>query len=182
MKRILIIGGLLSLFATCNSDKTAPKETQVASASSEKLNYAYQPMYHEPDYWERGDQKNLVIVLQALKDFENGNIEEALKVFADSVGWASDYFDATVSKDSLRSMLTSFRKPLKSFKIDMDDYEAVTGKDKKAEWVSLWYKQTWTDQNGKTDSTFAMDDVKIVNGKVTYVDEKTRHYPTSKKQ
>jgi len=180
MKRIFVTVGLVLLLASCNnnSDKTSTKEEGM---SSEKINYAYMPMGHDPDYWEKGDQKNLAMVLQALKDFENGDVDAAMKAFGDSVQWNTDGFEAKLSKDSLHSMLSSFRKSLKNLKIDMDDYESVIGKDKKSEWVSLWYKQTVTDMNGKTDSLVAMDDCKIENGKVTVLDEKQRRFAAPKK-
>jgi hypothetical protein len=63
----------------------------------------------------------------------------------------------------------------------MDDYEAVTGKDKKSEWVTLWYKQVVTYKSGKMDSAEVVDDLKVENGKFTVLDEKQRKYPAPKK-
>jgi hypothetical protein len=90
------------------------------------------------------------------------------------VAW--DGFDAKVSKDSLRQLF----KHDYAVEIKMDDYEAVTSKDKKDNWVSLWYTQVTTDKNGKVDSVFTMDDVKIENGKISRLDEKTRKFPKAK--
>jgi len=39
----------------------------------------------------------------------------------------------------------------------------------------------WTDAKGKTDSVYMMDDLKIENGKITVLDEKSRHFPAAKK-
>jgi len=183
MKKIVFIGSLAILSVSCNnqvSSESARGDT-TATSSSEKVDYAYLPKNHEPDNWERGDQKNVALVLASLKAFENKNVEEALKAFADSVEWAFDNFDAKISKDSLRSMFNGFWKNTTSMTIDMDDYEAVVSKDKKNNWVSLWYKQKWTDAKGKTDSVYMMDDVKIEDGKITVLDEKSRHYPVAKK-
>ncbi|HEV8273418.1 MAG TPA: hypothetical protein VGQ04_19020, partial [Chitinophagaceae bacterium] len=58
--------------------------------------------------------------------------------------------------------------------------ETVISKDKKNEWVSLWYKEKWTDSQGKSDSIFHMDDVKIVNGKIAQIDQKSRKYMKKK--
>jgi hypothetical protein len=62
----------------------------------------------------------------------------------------------------------------------MEDYEAVQSKDKKDEWVSLWYKAVNTDKKGKVDSVFKMFDLKIENGKIAVLDQKQRRYPAKK--
>src|SRR5205814_4951771 len=115
-----------------------------------------------------------------LKAWENGNMDEAVKDFADTVTVTWDYYDARLSKDSVRALIAEGRKHLKNATIKMDDYESVISKDKKNEWVSLWYKQIMMDDKGKIDSVYEMDDMKIVNGKIAILDEKSRHYPAAK--
>ncbi len=58
--------------------------------------------------------------------------------------------------------------------VKMHDYESVKSKNRGEEWVGLWYTETVTPKNGKTDSAMVMDDVKIVNGKVALIDTKMR--------
>lgn len=147
------------------------------SATSDSIKYAYMPSNHPPDNWEPGNQQNLALVLSSLKAYEDGKVEECLKYFADSIDIAWDYYDGKVSKDTLRAWFTDGRNQLSSMKINMDDYETVVSKDKKNNWVSLWYKQIWTDKKGKTDSVFQMDDLKVENGKIVILDEKSRHFP-----
>lgn len=171
------------LLIACNNS-TGSKETKEAAtepASAEKIDYAYMPSGHAPDNWDMGDQKNIALVLKSLKGFETGNIDEALAAFADSVWWSSDYFDQKISKDSLRAMFTEGWKNMTSVKIVMNDYESVISKDKKDEWVTLWYKQIVTDKKGKVDSISVVDDAKIENGKITVLDEKSRKFPVPKK-
>jgi len=62
----------------------------------------------------------------------------------------------------------------------MGDYESVISKDKKEEYVTLWFKEIVTDKSGKTDSLAYVADLKIENGKITELDEKTRKYPVRK--
>ena len=181
MKRLFFIGGLALVVVGCNNQSSSESaKADTSSASTDKIEYAYMPRDHQPDNWDRGDQKNIALALASLKAFENNNVEEALKPFADSVRWQFDNFDAKISKDSMRSMFNGLWKNTKSIRIDMDDYESVISKDKKNEWVSLWYNQVMTDSKGKTDSVFVMDDLKIENGKITVLDEKTRRYPVKK--
>jgi len=182
MKKMLLIV-FASLFAIGCNNSTESKETkETADATTEeKIDYAYLPSGHGPDNWDRGDMKNVALVLKSLKAYETGDVEGALAPFADSVWWSFDYFDQKISKDSLRAMFTEAWKNMASVKVVMSDYESVISKDKKEEWVTLWYKQINTDKNGKVDSMSVVDDVKIENGKITVLDEKNRKFPAPKK-
>lgn len=183
MKKMLIIL-CASVFAGCNNN-TGSKETKeakdtTATTKTEAIDYAYMPATHAADNWDRGDQKNIALVLKSLKAFETGNTEAAAAAFADTVWWSFDRFDQKLSKDSLISMFNQFWKNTASVKIVMGDYESVISKDKSEEWVTLWYKQIVTDKNGKTDSTSLVNDLRIENGKITVLDEKGRKFPVKK--
>jgi hypothetical protein len=191
MKSTILIACASALIISCNSktespDKTDKDTTSVVSTeksdvSAEKIDYAYIPANHPPDNWLPGDQKNVAMVLKSLKAFETGNIDEALMAFADSVQWSGDGYDDKMSKEDMKKAFTDAWSKMSSMKIEMNDYETVVSKDKKNNWVSLWYKQIVTDKSGKTDSIFYMDDLKIENGKITILDEKQRRYPAPKK-
>ncbi len=103
------------------------------------------------------------MVLKSFKAYETGNVDEAVEYFADTLHFIADNFDEKISKDSLRSILKSSHDQFKSIKIKMEDWESVISKDKKTQFVSLWYKQTTEDKNGKVDAIFMMDDVEIKN-------------------
>jgi hypothetical protein len=177
MKKLLFIGGLAIMAIGCNSNTESKKDDSMAmSSSSEKIDYAYLPMDHQPDNWDRGDQKNVALVLNSLKAWADGNIGESVKNFADTVEIALDYVDQKVSKDTL---LAWFKHDY-AVQIKMGDYEAVTSKDKKENWVSLWYTEIDTDKSGKVDSVYHMDDLKIDNGKIVELDQKSRKFPKAK--
>ena len=181
MKKCMIAFAILLVMA-CNNPE-ASKETAVAAtetAVAEKIDYAYLPADHLADYWDRGDQKNVAIVLKSLKAFENGNVEEALAGFGDSIRYSFDGFDAKISKDSLRAMFKEGWKNMSALKVVMGDFEAVVSKDKKEEYVTLWYKQIMTDKAGKKDSVSCVNDLKMENGKIVQLDEKTRKFPKKK--
>ena len=157
--------------------ETAGSDSTIDAGSQEKdVQYAY--TIEHPDNWETGDKKNTVVVLNSLKAFENGDLEASMQGFADTVRIEMDGFEATLSKDSLKAMFTRERGKLKSMKIDMEDWESVVSKDKSLEYVSLWYKQYYTDAGGKTDSIECMDDIRMKNGKIVLLNEKIRHYPS----
>jgi hypothetical protein len=162
----------LCLIAACKDEAT---ETQPL-IQAENITYAY-TIKHEADYWDKGNQQNVALVLNALKAFETGNVEESMKYFGDSVTFRTDYVDTKFSNDSLKAAFTGYRNDLVSLTVEMQDWETVISKDKKYEWVGLWYKEKWTDKAGKTDSAYVMDDVRVENGKIVELDEKKRHYP-----
>ena len=62
----------------------------------------------------------------------------------------------------------------------MHDFESVISKDKKDEYVTMWYVQTTTDKKGKVDSVAVINDLKISNGKIVTLDEAIRHFKPKK--
>lgn len=179
MKKFLVIACASLLGIGCNTETTSSEKNGSTTDSTGQIEYAYLPANHPPDYWIHGDQKSVAMVLNTLKAFETGDIEGSLAGFADSVRWATDGFDAKISRDSLRTMFTEWKK-MSTVKIEMEDYEGVISKDKKEEWVTLWYKQINTNKEGISDSLSLVNDLKIENGKITVLDEKARRYPVKK--
>lgn len=180
MKRVFFCLGLAALMAGCNTGTESTNAPADETTSAESIDYAYMPENHPPDNWDRGDMHNAALVLKSLKAFETGNIDECVSYFADSVHWLGDSMDVKVSNAQMRDMLNGYRSQLSSVRIDMNDYESVISKDKKDQWVGLWYKQVNTHKDGSVDSTYHMDDLKIENGKIAVLDEKTRRYPAPK--
>ncbi len=185
MKQAFIIAFIVIFAFGCNDKssstdaKTADAET--ASATTNKIDYPYtldQP-YKE---WQPGDQMHAVNVMKSLKAFENGDINACVATFGDSVELKFDGYHDKLSNDSLRKFFTKSRGELSAVKIKMGDWESVISKDKKDEYVTLWYKEIQTDKKGKTDSLSVVDDLKIVNGKIVELDQKIQHYPAVKKK
>jgi len=184
MKQHFFFAFIALAMLACNQSTTADKErtgsmAPVTDNDSVATNMQYAYTIEHPDNWIPGDPNNTKIVLQSLKDYENGNVDETVKAFADTVDFRGDGFIARMSNDSLRSFFKQGRSTYKSFKVEMNDWESVKSKDGTEEYVSLWYKQSWENTNGMKDSVYVMDDLKMKNGKITELDEKVRHYPKS---
>ena len=184
MKKLLLIACTAILSFGCNdksgsssagSDSTKPAETKTGDIV---YPYTLDGPYRD---WQPGDQKHAVTVMSSLKGFETGNMTACMAGFADSVEIYFDNFQKKMSRDSLTKFFTDQRAMSSSIKIKMYDWESVIAKDKKDEWVTLWYKEVQTNNKGITDSVSVTDDVKIVNGKIALLDEKTRHYASPKK-
>lgn len=178
MKKILVVLSVLIFVFGCQP-KTDSKTT-TNEASTEKFDYAYLPDDHPPVYWEPGNQQNLVNALKALKAYETGKVDEVMTYFADSIQFTVDGFDAKIPRDTLKAGFVEAWKNISNIKVKMGDYESVISKDKKEEYVTLWFKEIVTDKAGKVDSLAYVDDMKFMNGKIVSLDEKTRKYPANK--
>ena len=181
MKKLILvfIGGLV--FVSCNNNGTSTtevtkdssaKDSSVKGAMAQTMSYPY--TIDHPDNWQTGSSDNTMNALMALKAYENGNMDESMKYFGDSVKVAFDGLEKTLSNDSLKAMFNRSRSGLKSMSIKMDDWESVISKDKKDEWVTLWYRQKWEDNKGKSDSADIVNDLKMKDGKIIRLDEYTR--------
>jgi hypothetical protein len=127
-----------------------------------------------PDNWETGNPQNTMNVLTSLKAYENGNMDESVSYFGDSVHVQFDGLDKMISKDSLRAMFKEGTSMVKSRSIKMYDWESVISKDKTEEYVTLWYRQYWEDTKGNKDSSDVINDLKMKDGKIIGLDEFTR--------
>ncbi|MBS4073193.1 MAG: nuclear transport factor 2 family protein [Algoriphagus sp.] len=154
--------------------KNAEEKKEVAS------NVTYPYSLEKPDNWDIGSKENTLLVMNALKAFEDNKVEDCLSYFADTVRWRADYMDQTLSKDSLRVAMTNLRNSIQAVQVKMGDFESVISKDKKDEWVTLWYTEIVTDKTGKTDSLAMVNDIKVANGKIVELNESIRHFPTKK--
>ncbi len=172
MKKIFIPVLLCLLVAGCKN--AATNETATAS----KAAYAY--TIDKPDNWEIGSSQNTAVALASLKAIEDNKIDECLGYFADSVVWKFDNMNSKISKDSLKSILLGFRNQINSISIKMGDFVSNISKDKKDEWVTMWYDQTVTDKTGMSVTKALINDVKLEKGKIVEIDEATRLLPPNK--
>lgn len=171
-KSPLLVLILITIIVSCKSK----------SATDSNSNDVDEPFAYNianPDQWEWGDKNNLRIALNSLKAYENGNISAAFKDYADTVLIQMDGFEKRLSKDSLLALFLRERSGIKRMGIVMNDYISLRSKNGKNDYVSLWYKQLWEDQNGRVDSLECMDDIAFKNGKIILWNEKVRRFPGS---
>jgi hypothetical protein len=159
---------------------TTTDSSKAGMESSEDVTYPY-TLDKPYKNWQTGSKKNTMIVLNMLKAWETKNITECASYFGDSVELYFDYYHKVMKHDSIPTMLERSLEDYTTVNLKMEDWESVISDDKKHEWVTVWYKQTWTDKKGKVDSLAIINDAKIVDGKIAIFDEKIRHFPTSKK-
>lgn len=170
---LLFIGG--ALFSSCNNAGKADADSTKDSSSTtttnnNKMNYPY--TIEHPDNWEIGSQQNTMNALKALKAWESKNLNESMTYFADSIEVGFDGIDKKVSNDTLRAWITA-PPTVTNQSIKMQDWESVISKDKKTEYVSLWYRE-FTETAKGLDSIDVMNDLKIKDGKIIGLSQYTR--------
>ena len=171
MRKLLTIAVMATIIFSC-------KNAEDKKEATSDITYPYS--LEKPDNWDIGSKENTLLVMNALKAFEDNKVEDCLSYFADTVRWRADYMDQTLSKDSLRVAMTNLRNSIQAVQVKMGDFESVISKDKKDEWVTLWYTEIVTDKTGKTDSLAMVNDIKVSNGKIVELNESVRHFPTKK--
>ncbi|HQW84079.1 MAG TPA: hypothetical protein PK987_06460 [Ferruginibacter sp.] len=180
MKSILILGCIAFFAISCNNNATE-KSTAPVSDSTAAVKYEYPYTLDKPyQDWQPGDQQNAVNVMKGLKAWENNNIAECVTYFGDSCDLQFDNFRAVLPHDSLANFFATGRAKITSIKVEMQDWESVISKDKKDQWVTLWYNQTITNKDGKTQMISVVNDAKIVNGKIVVLSENTQRIPDKK--
>jgi len=171
MRKFFTVALMATIIFSC---KNAEENKEVT------VDVTYPYSLEKPDNWDIGSKENTLLVMNALKAFEENKVEDCLSYFADTVKWRADYMDQTLSKDSLRTAMTNLRNSLQAIQVKMGDFESVISKDKKDEWVTLWYTEIVTDKTGKTDSLAMVNDIKVSKGKIVELNESIRHFPTKK--
>jgi hypothetical protein len=171
MKQLLFFF-VVGIACSCNNAgmKDAVKDTAASSTTTTTYPYTIE----HPDNWVEGSTANTMTALKALKAWEIGKVDESVKYFADSVHVQFDAFDKKLSNDSLKAMFTASRGEYKSMDIKMFDWESVVSKDKKEEWVTLWYTEHWETNKGVKDSAALINDLQLKDGKIVRLDEYTR--------
>ncbi len=184
MKRLLFFLSMMFFVVSCNNSGTTETKAGDSSKTTEAKTSDMAMPYTLSDEpykdWQPGDKNHAVTVMNSLKGFETGDLAACLAGFGDSVDVTFDGFRQKFSKDSLAKFLTAERARISVVKIYMDDWESVISKDKKTEYVTLWYKQVVTDIKGKVDSMNIVDDCRIKDGKIISLNEKIQRYPPKK--
>ncbi|HLO37279.1 MAG TPA: hypothetical protein VK173_02200, partial [Lacibacter sp.] len=111
-----------------------------------------------------------------LKAFVDKDFTALAAATGDSIALDFDLFQAKLSRDSAMKFFADARNMYSDLVITMHDYVSVVSADKKFEWVTLWYKQSWKDAKGVADSVNVVNDIRMENGKMVQLDEKVSHF------
>lgn len=183
MKQLIVVTCLAFAVASCNNDDKAKAssettETKTAAAADIKLPFTLVEPYRNWQIVENND--NVIVAMNSLKAFIEKDYTALAATLGDSLQIRLDGYSETLSRDSAIKMFAAQRSMYVDLAVTMHDYESVISADKKDEYVTLWYKQTWKDEKGKADSMNIVDDCKMKNGKMIVLDEKIQRYPAKK--
>lgn len=177
MKQLTAILCLVFALVACNNTQektTETSTTDAAPAAAEvTLPYSLAMPYNN---WSIGSNENVAAAMNGLKAFVDNDFTALAATMGDSIVLDFDQFQAKLSKDSAMKFFTTARASYKDITIAMDDYVSVISADKKHEWVTLWYKQSWTDPKGGKDSMNVINDIKLSNGKMVALHEKSSRF------
>lgn len=163
---------LAGVLFSCSNKQKATDGATGDSLANVKVDYPY--TIERPDNWEVGSSANTEVALKALKAWENGKIDESVTYFADSVLMEFDRLEKKMPKDSVKAMFAVGRNTFKTVNVKMHDWESVISKDKKEEWVTVWYTQRWEGKDGTKDSIAVINDIQLKDGKIIRLSEYTR--------
>lgn len=179
MKQFIVITCLAVVLASCNN--AATKEggtdssgTKTTSGKEVTLPYTLEKPYKN---WQIGSTENVAAAMGALKAFVDKDYAKLGSSIGDSIDLRFDYFQGKFTRDSAIKLFTAQRNTYTDLTINMYDYESVISADKKDEWVTIWYKQSWKNDKGVADSLAIIDDCKMKDGKMIELDEHIQHYP-----
>lgn len=177
MKQILAFFCMAFLVAACNNKQNKTTEatpTDAAPPAAEvTLPYTLASPYNN---WSIGSTENVAAAMNGLKAFVDNDFTALAATIGDSIVLDFDQLQVKLSRDSALKFFTTARAGYKDITIVMDDYVSVISADKKHEWVTLWYKQSWTDPKGMKDSMNVINDIKLSNGKMVALHEKTSRF------
>ena len=177
MKQILAFFCMAFVVAACNNKQNKTTETTptdaAPSATEVTLPYTLASPYNN---WSIGSTENVAAAMSGLKAFVDNDFAALGATMGDSIELDFDQFQAKLSRDSALTFFTNARATYKDITIHMEDYVSVISADKKHEWVTLWYKQSWTDPKGGKDSMTVINDIKLSNGKMVALHEKSARY------
>ena len=182
MKQFIVIICLAFALAGCNDAATKQSGTDstgttVKSGADVTLPFKLERPYRN---WQAGSNENVAAAMGALKAYVDKDFTALGNLIGDSLQVRFDNYYATMSRDSAIKFFTSMRPQSNDLTINMYDYESVISADKKDEYVTLWYKQTWKNEKGVADSLSIIDDCKMKGGKMIELDQHIQRFPAKK--
>lgn len=180
MKQLMAILFFAFAVVSCNNDdksKTETTETKATAPADVKLPIPLAMPYKN---WQIGSTDNVVAAMKSLKTFMDMDFTAMAATLGDSVELDFDNLQAKLSHDSTVNLFKAMRPMYNDLKVTMYDYVSVISEDKKEEWVTFWYKQNWKNEKGVADSMNVVNDVKLKDGKMIALYEKTSHFQVKK--
>src|SRR5215213_2365062 len=148
MKNFLFIVFAMNLLA-CNNPVNNSAVTSKEESDS-GIYYAYSPIYSNG--YKFGSYKNVKLVTDVWKQFENGDITKTADSFADDITFV--YPDQVIGgkRDTVLAQVKKLRDSYSAVQSYIYSWMPATAKDHDEDWVFIWGKEQLTDKEGKLKS------------------------------
>lgn len=149
MKKILPSLIVIVFFACNNNSANTPPQGGPEESDS-GIYYAYSPIYSNG--YKTGSYKNLKMVTDVWKQYENGDITKSAGTFADDITFV--YPDQVISgkKDSVLGQVKKLRNGYATVQSFIYSWMPAKAKDHDEDWVFIWGRQEYNDKEGKLKS------------------------------
>lgn len=175
----MLIACLAFLLASCKDESKDKKDKELIKVEGVKIDEPKLPFPLQQPYknWQIGSTENVVAAMNSMKAYIDKDYTAFAALIGDSLELNFDYLHAKLSRDSAINFFKADRPKYNDLSVTMYDYVSVISADKKSEWVTLWYKQSWKNEKGVPDSMAVTDDIRMEKGKMVELDEKISHFP-----
>ncbi|HKC36625.1 MAG TPA: hypothetical protein VKB95_11205 [Chitinophagaceae bacterium] len=149
MQKTFIVAISILLFSCHSEEKKEPAAKTAATDAGPALPYTatYSAKF------EMGDNKHSEAILNAWKSFDDGNLQTARKLFADTIYlYLRDGSEMHGATDSVMPAVQAYRNMYSSVKSTVHAYMPLKSTDKNENWVCVWGTEVSTDKQGKVDS------------------------------
>jgi hypothetical protein len=149
MVKFLILSFPIWLCA-CNNNSAKSVQASESQEPDSGIYYPYSPIYSNG--YKTGSYKNLKIVTDVWKQFENGDITKSAGSFADDITVV--YPDQVISgkKDTVLAQLKKLRDNFPTVQSFIYSWMPAKARDHDEDWVFIWGRQELTDKEGKLKS------------------------------
>jgi hypothetical protein len=176
MKKILLLCGIVAVFASCN-DEAEVKGTTATTPDTADKTPAGLPFTatYSSNFTKDVSDADLKMVLTSYKDWADGNMSGLSAAMGDSV-WVdfSDGSHLNGTNAELMKRWSTYRDSLSSVVIEMQAWDRFYEPNKKDAFVNTWYKEIDTYKSGKVDSAYYQDINQIKNGKIVWFSQYKR--------
>lgn len=187
MRKIILIFMLMVFIYSCNNEKlgsttsidtTAKKEE---AKVDENLAMAYTAGYSSQ--FTIGDKKNVQMMLDLFKQWDDNKLKDGMNMFADSVNFFTNDWEFHGNRDVFFTESQKQRDMFSEVKTVVHAWIPTHSVDKNEDWVLIWSTAYTKDKTGKADSLSYQDTWKFnKNGKIDLAYQFTAHTPKPAKK
>ncbi|MGZ8537738.1 MAG: hypothetical protein ACXWV9_05700 [Flavisolibacter sp.] len=143
MKYLLV--SIIIFVISCKNQTTQQKI--ITDSLSTGIYFPYTPIYTSE--FSPGSKRNLQIVAEFWKEFENGDVKNSTPFFAEKVKFIFPDKIINGKRDSVLNLVKSIRESYNDFQSFIYSWMSVKAEEDKVDWVYIWGQYIITEDNNK---------------------------------